>query len=179
MRGPSRQRSGDRRGQRALPRRLIMAGPIRPVSSRYRAVPRCQFTTGKDALGRVHPELDPDLRYDALPGGRDGGAHHRGPGLPQEALGPPLTAGWLRRPAFVRKRARARTKAHRFLIPRSAGCLPKRDVARPAGSRLLGFSLEGRLPRLGRHGGRTARRTRNRLYSALRTSASGSVFCGY
>jgi len=43
--------------------------------------------------------------------------------------------------------------------------LPKRDVARPAGSRLLGFSLEGRLPRLGRHGGRTARRTRNRLYS--------------
>src|SRR5664279_2362215 len=90
---------------------------------------------------------------------------------PLVALGPPLTAGWLRRPAFVRKRARARTKAHRFLIPRSAGCLPKRDVARPAGSRLLGFSLEGRRPRLGRHGGRTARRTRNRLrgYSADRT----------
>jgi len=34
--------------------------------------------------------------------------------------------------------------------------LPKRDVARPAGSRLLGFSLEGRLPRPGRRGGRGA-----------------------
>jgi len=44
-----------------------------PVGSQ--AVPR---------LGRVHPELDLDLRYDALPGGRDGGAHHRGPGLPQD-----------------------------------------------------------------------------------------------
>src|SRR5664279_1725537 len=60
---------------------------------------------------------------------------------PLVALGPPLTAGWLRRPAFVRKRARARTKAHRFLIPRSAGCLPRenprsRDPAGRATSRL-------------------------------------------
>src|SRR5664280_1792751 len=73
----------------------------------------------------VSPRRSSDVSSGHQPGLQAAGA------APLVALGPPLTAGWLRRPAFVRKRARARTKAHRFLIPRSVGCLPKRDAARP------------------------------------------------
>jgi hypothetical protein len=38
---------------------------------------------GRSRLGHLHTELDLDLRHDTLPSGGYGGAHHRGPGLPQ------------------------------------------------------------------------------------------------
>src|SRR5664280_108431 len=197
VRGHRRQERARRRpGQmfrvRPDPRHQAQAGPLRaarrpghagqpaghlPHRRRRRRArpPALPQPTSRTPAGLV-PRHDAPHRADPArqgpartPTGGVRRQRRRPAGTAQVALGPPLTAGWLRRPAFVRKRARARTKAHRFLIPRSGGCLPKRDVARPAGSRLLGFSLEGRLPRLGR----TARRTRNRLrgYSADRTTA--------
>src|SRR5674536_312537 len=73
-------------------------------------------------------------------------------------------------PPRVRAEAGARRRTDFSSLDRPGACPNATSPVLP-GLGSWGFSLEGRRPRLGRHGGRTARRTRNRLrgYSADRT----------